>query len=245
MTGVKPDAAGNSWLHYAAWLATADDLQETLSSPSLTAATDLSTATLSLNAFCQNPCHLACLRGDPAMIKTVLGVSGRCEYLISHFPTSHSSTFFCSAATRAFFAPDLDGMAPVHYLLQSRSSRISPPSLPAASTTTHAALVCTTLKALQSLDMVDRYGRSIVHFCCAHALAQSLGRVSTIFSAIQMQHLTPAAADDVLTIDSSLALLTDAAGRCGIHCVVLLLLLPQLLVALQSPPQIPAATPPR
>ena len=116
MTGIRPDAKGNTWVHYAAWLGDARVLKEVLSSAAAAAAADVGSMSSILpspalanllvpNAALQTPLHVACMRGDYAMIRVVMGMV-RCLKFLSplssrcHFAHLHS----CAAPHRRHFS---------------------------------------------------------------------------------------------------------------------------------------------
>ncbi len=84
LSGIRTDGNGNTWVHYAIWLAGAKDLEEELlsSAAAAAAAASSSNAFLAQNASMQTPLHLACMRGDLRMIRLLMDVIGRLAKMI-------------------------------------------------------------------------------------------------------------------------------------------------------------------
>ncbi len=98
LTGVRTDGGGNTWVHYAAWLGSAAELKAALASAAVVAAAGAAAdsdvlpgiassssaaaaaaalALLTPNNCAQTPVHLACMRGDSAMVGVVMQMTGR------------------------------------------------------------------------------------------------------------------------------------------------------------------------
>ena len=111
MTGIRPDAKGNTWVHYAAWLGDARVLKEVLSSAAAAAAADVGSMSSILpppalanllvpNAALQTPLHAACMRGDYAMIRVVMGMVRCVKFLSPPSSRCHFAHLYSCAAPR-------------------------------------------------------------------------------------------------------------------------------------------------